>query len=123
MRIFKNKWFTKFARKERISDKQLYALIKDLEKGVIDVGYGSGVIKQRLARPSQGKSSGYRCIILFRLKKKAFFVYGFPKNERDNISQEEEKVFKELSEQVFHFSEEEIDQLLLTGALVEVDYE
>lgn len=96
--------------------------MKDLEKGAIDVDYGNGVVKQRLARPNQGKSSGYRCIILFRLKEKAFFVYGFPKNERDNINQEEERVFKELSEQMFYFSDEDIVRLLQTDALVEVDY-
>lgn len=123
LRVFKNKWFTKFAKKEHISDKKLCDLIKDLEKGAIDVDYGSGVIKQRLARANQGKSSGYRCIILFRIQDKAFFVYGFPKNERDNISQEDERVFKELSEQMFYFSDKEIEQLLLTGALVEVNYE
>ena len=80
------------------------------------------MLKQRLARPNQGKSAGYRCIILFRYKERAFFVYGFPKNERDNISQEDEQVFKELSEQMFDLSENDLEQLLTSGALAEVAY-
>lgn len=120
LRIFKNKWFTKFAKKERISDKKLSDMIKDIECGAIDVDYGSGVIKQRLARPNQGKSGGYRCIILFRIKERAFFMYGFPKSERDNISQEDEQVFKELSQQMFNFSDADIERMLGSGVLVEV---
>ncbi|STX81697.1 Uncharacterized protein conserved in bacteria [Legionella busanensis] len=122
MRIFKNKWFNKFAKKEKISDKKLCEIVKNLEKGLIDVDYGGGVIKQRLARLNQGKSSGYRCIILFRFNEKTFFVYGFPKNERDNISLDEERAFKDLSEQMFNFTDKEIDKLINTGTLIEVNY-
>ena len=120
MRIFKNKWFAKFAKKERISDSQLCNLIKDIDKGLIDVDYGGGVIKQRLGRVNQGKSGGYRCIVLYRNKEVSFLVYGFPKNERDNISLEEEQIFKDLSQQMLGFSVDDIEQLLQSGALVEV---
>lgn len=123
MRVFKNKWFAKFARKERINDQKLAELIKDLEKGIIDADYGGGVVKQRLARVGQGKSGAYRCIILFRAHEKAFFTYGFLKSELDNIAKEDEQVFKELAERVLNFSDEEIKHLLNTGALIEVNYE
>ena len=93
-----------------------------IEKGLIDVDYGGGVIKQRLGRANQGKSGGYRCIILYRYKDLAFLVYGFPKNERDNISQEEEQIFKDLSSQMLNFSGDDIERLLQSGALVEVLY-
>lgn len=122
MRIFKNKWFIKFAKKERISDKKLCDMIENIEKRAIDVDYGGGVIKQRLARPNQGKSGGYRCIILFCIEDKAFFVYGFPKNERENISQEDECVFKDLAVQMFDFSDDDIDRMLKAGVLEEVNY-
>jgi hypothetical protein len=122
LRIFKNKWFTKFAKKERISDQKLIDMIKDLEHGMIDVDYGGGVIKQRLARPNQGKSAGYRCIILFRVKDRAFFMYGFPKSERDNISKEDEQAFKDLSQQMLNFSDADIETMLETGILIEVPY-
>ena len=122
MRIFKNKWFVKFAKKERITDEKLCEMVVDLEKGAIDVDYGAGVIKQRLARPNQGKSSGYRCIILFRVKAGAFFVYGFPKNERENISQDDEQAFKELAQQMLCFTDNDLELMLRAGVLVEVSY-
>ncbi|MGV2388440.1 MAG UNVERIFIED_CONTAM: type II toxin-antitoxin system RelE/ParE family toxin [Microcystis novacekii LVE1205-3] len=98
MRIFKNKWFTKFAKKENISDAKLWETIEDVESGRIDADYGGGVIKQRLSRTNEGKSSGYRSIILYRRNDKAFFVYGFAKSERENIDKDEERGFKDLNE-------------------------
>ena len=65
MRIFKNKWFAKFARKEEISDEKLIQAVKDADAGNIDADYGGGVIKQRISRPQEGKSGGYRTIILY----------------------------------------------------------
>ena len=82
MRIFKSKWFTKFARKECIADAKLCEAVRNAEQGIIDADYGDGVIKQRIARPNEGKSGGYRSIVLFRLGDRAFFVYGFAKSTR-----------------------------------------
>lgn len=90
MRIFKNKWFVRFARKERITDAKMSEAVENAEKGLIDADYGGGVIKQRIARPGAGKSGGYRSIILFRKGKLAFFVYGFAKNEQDNIDESDD---------------------------------
>jgi hypothetical protein len=55
VRIFKNKWFAKFASKEGISDEKLIHAVKEVEAGNIDADYGGGVIKQRIARPKEGK--------------------------------------------------------------------
>jgi hypothetical protein len=82
VRIFKNKWFAKFARDEDISDAKLCNAIQDAEKGLIDADYGGGVIKQRIARQNEGKSGGYRAIILFLRGDRSFFVFGFLKSER-----------------------------------------
>jgi hypothetical protein len=120
MRIFKNKWFAKFARKECISDSKLCEVVKDAEAGKIDADYGGGVIKQRIARPNEGKSGGYRTVILYRLEDKAFFVYGFAKSERGNIDESEEREFKELAKAVLALSDGEIAKLVKKGAFKEV---
>lgn len=120
MRIFKNKWFAKFAFKEGMSDETLCQAVRDIEAGKIDVDLGGGVIKQRIARSGQGKSAGYRAIILYRHGDKAFFVYGFAKNVQENISEGEEKWFKDLASETFAFSDEKIAKLLETGAYKEV---
>ena len=68
--------------------------IRNAEKGLIDADLGSGVIKQRVARPGAGKSGGYRTIILFKAQDRAVFVYGFAKNDRANLEPDELKEYR-----------------------------
>jgi hypothetical protein len=120
MRIFKSKRFARFARKERISDGKLCKAVKDAERGLIDADYGGGVIKQRIARPNEGKSGGYRSIILFRRGRRSFFVYGFAKSEQANIDESDEWDFKELGGILLAASDEDLKKLLERGEYVEV---
>jgi len=120
VRILKTKWFAKFAKKEGISDAKLRKAVKDAEAGKVDADYGGGVIKQRVARPNEGKSGGYRSIILYHRGDKAFFVYGFPKSERENIDEAEEQGFKELAKVTFAFSDDVLAKLVKTGVYEEV---
>ena len=119
-RVFKTKWFQRFARKEKIADAALLEAVSRAEKGQIDVDLGGGVIKQRVARPGQGKSGGYRTIVLFRRGERAFFVYGFPKSARDNIDESDERGFKELARVLLSASDEALAGLLAKGKYVEV---
>ena len=89
MRIFKSKWFSKYARKEKITDKQLKEAIDDIQNGLIDCNYQDGVFKQRIARKGQGKSSGYRSIILYHSQTFSFFVFCYAKNKKEDLSAKE----------------------------------
>lgn len=120
MRIFKSKWFQRFARKEGIEDTALREAVKRAEKGLIDADLGGEVLKQRIARPGQGKSKGYRAIILFRHGSRAFFTYGFPKSERGNINDDEEQEFKEAAKYVLSLSDKHLAALIERGDFVEV---
>lgn len=123
MRVFKNAWFERFARKQGIADKVLLEAIERAERGLVDADLGGGVIKQRVARPGQGKSGGFRTIILYRMAERAFFVYGFAKSDRDNIDDDEEVNFKKAAEYVLGLSETHLAELLGKGQLTEVhDY-
>lgn len=120
MRIFKNKWFSKFARKEGIGDQKLIQAGREVEAGNIDANYGGGVIKQRIGRPQEGKSGGYRTIILFRKGDKAFFVYGFAKNVLDNKDKADVKGFKKLAKVVLSASDQQVESLLKKGEIEEI---
>jgi len=120
VRIFKSKWFQRFARKEGIEDAALREAVHRAEKGQVDADLGGDVIKQRIARPGQGKSKGYRTIIPFRRGAKAFFLYGFPKSQRANINEDEEEQFKEAAKHVLSLTEEQLSELLKRGDFVEV---
>ena len=119
-RVFKTKWFQRFARKEKIEDAALLEAVSRAQKGQVDADLGGGVIKQRMARPGQGKSGGYRTIILFRQGDRAVFVYGFAKSERDNIRADEEKEFKEAAKHVLALTEKQVAELVREGDFVEV---
>ncbi len=123
MRIFKSRWFQRFARKEGIADAALREAVARAEKGQIDADLGGEVIKQRIARSGQGKSRGYRTIILFRRGAKAFFVYGFAKNRRVNIHGDEEEQFKEAAKIVLALTETQLAVRLKRGDFVEVKSE
>jgi hypothetical protein len=123
MRIFKSKWFVRYARKERITDAKLIEAVEKAEKGLIDGDYGGGVIKQRISRPGAGKSGGYRSIILFRKGALAFYVYGFAKSDRSNIDESDERDFKDLARVLLPLSETELKKLTDSGKYTEVEYE
>lgn len=91
LRIYKSKWFVRFAKNEHIADAKLFEAIENAEKGLIDADYGDGLIKQRIARSGEGKSGGYRSIILFRKGERSIFVYGFAKSDQDNIDKSDER--------------------------------
>jgi len=50
VRVFKNKWFVRFATAEDIDDATLCKAITDAEKGLIDADLGGGGVKLRIAR-------------------------------------------------------------------------
>ncbi len=122
MRIFKNAWFERFARKHRISDKSLRKIVEQADKG-ISANLGSGVIKQRLARSGGGKSGGYRTIIFYRVAEKAFFIYAYAKNERENITAIEENAFRKAAPHVLNLTDEQLAQLIQQGQFTEVPNE
>jgi hypothetical protein len=76
LRIFKNAWFERFARKERVADLSLFEAIHRAERGLIDADLGGGVIKQRIAREKQGKSGGYSGIHKYE-NSESLSVYAF----------------------------------------------
>ena len=120
MRIFKNKSFARFARKARITDTVLCEAIDNATRGLIDADLGGGVVKQRIARPGQGKSGGFRTIILFRVGARAFFVHGFAKNEQDNIRDDELAAFKMLAAVLMAYDDAALAKTIANGTLMEV---
>ena len=68
MRILMEKGFTRFQRKEGISDNALCKAVDELVSGLIDPDLVRGLVKQRVARKGQGKRSSYRKIIACRVR-------------------------------------------------------
>jgi hypothetical protein len=120
VRIFKNKWFIRFAYKSGIDDGKLVSAIDEAEDGIIDADLGGGLVKKRIAREGAGKRGGYRTIIVYQRGKRAFFVYGFPKNAVDNIDDKDLADLKSLARIYAKLSEDEISKAVERGVLTEV---
>ncbi len=120
MKIYKAKSFARFAKSEDIADSDLREAVENAEAGSIDADLGSGVIKQRIARKGEGKSGGFRTVILYRQGDKAFFVHGFAKNDRENISPTELKAFRKLAKVMLAFDEKMIAAILKNKTFIEV---
>jgi hypothetical protein len=120
VRVFKTKTFARFARKQSIDDATLRRAIENADRGLVDADLGAGVIKQRAARVGQGKRSGYRTIVLYRTAERALFVYGFAKNEQDNIEDVDLKDYRQLADEVLNWKEMQVANVLTTGAWIEI---
>jgi hypothetical protein len=120
VRIFKNTWFTRFAEKEGITDAELRELVNQLESGQADANLGGDVYKVRVARQGEGKSVGYRVIVFFRSEERTFFVYGFAKSVKDNINQRELRIFKKRSKNSLSMPDNQINDRLTDGTLIEI---
>jgi hypothetical protein len=120
MRAFKSKPFARFADHECIADDELCDAVRRAETGLVDADLGGGVIKQRLARQGQGKSGGYRSIILFRRGARAVFAYGFAKSDRKNIAPRELKVYRALAAEMLAVTDDQLLALTKNGILKEI---
>ena len=123
MRIFANRWFARFADKQNIGDDDLREAVSRAERGLIDADLGGGVIKQRIARKGQGKSGGFRSVVLFRQGERAFFVYAFAKSDRDNIDQSELPTYQTAAAVYLNYTDDELALFLKQGTLMEISHE
>jgi hypothetical protein len=120
VQTFKTKWLARFARREGITDRSLAEAIERAERGMIDADLGGGLIKQRVARPGQGRSGGYRTIAAYRARGRAVFLYGFAKNEREDIDPDQLLSLREIAAAWLAADAEKIQLALEDGALQEV---
>ena len=120
MSVFKTKLFQDWQKKEDLSDKSLCAAVDEMSRDLIDANLGGGLVKKRVARPGAGKSSGFRTLLATNKNDKWFFVYGFAKNERDNIENQEMMALKRLAAALLGMDANAIDKLLADKELKEI---
>jgi hypothetical protein len=123
MRVYKTKPFARFANQEAIADEALIDAVRRDEDGLIDADLGGGVIKQRIARRGQGKSGGFRSILLFRRCERAFFVYGFAKSGQASIRRDELKAFRLLAEEMLSLDDRALSAAMKNGTIMEIKFD
>ncbi len=121
MRIFKTKWFSKWAKKERVSDTALRYAVSEMEDGLIEADLGGFVYKKRIHLDGRGKRGGARTLLAYKAKDSAFFIYGFAKNERVNITGKELKALKLLATDLLNYSSQKLQNAINAGEIIEVN--
>jgi hypothetical protein len=123
VRIFKTKWLSRFAWREGIADASLFEAIERAERGMIDADLGGGLIKQRVARPGQGRSGGFRTMVAYRSRTRAVFLYGFAKNERENITPDELLTAREIAATWLDVDDNRLVRAIVEGELQEITHD
>jgi hypothetical protein len=121
VRVFKEKGFTRFQRKEGIRDTALCKAVRDTAAGLIDADLGHGLIKQRVPRPGQGKRGSYRTIMAYRAKKRTVFLFGFAKSRKANLDPDEQAELVSRGSVWLGASEAAIERAIATEELKEID--
>ena len=123
MRIFKTKTLARFTRRERIADASLTDAIDEAGRGLIDADLTGGLIKKRVARAGEGKRGGYRMLIAFRTKHRAVFLFGFAKNELDNIDDKQLASLQETAAYWLTADDKGLERALADKILIEVKHD
>jgi len=118
--IYKTRVFNRWASKEGLTDSALCHAVHEMQEGLFDADLGGGLFKKRVAKQGQGKRGGYRTLLATNRGDKWFFLFGFPKNERDNIGKDDERALKVLAEQSLSYAPAAISKLMSAGELFEV---
>jgi hypothetical protein len=84
---------------------------------------GSSLFKKRVAREGQGKRGSYRTIIAYLHGDRAFFLFGFDKGAKDNISEKEKKVLAKMAKELMGYTQPTINKAVKSGALIEIEVE
>jgi hypothetical protein len=112
-RVFKSAWFSKAAKKARISDRDLCHAIAQVMRGQAD-DLGGGVFKRRV------NDNMHRSIILARAGQWWIYQYLFAKKDRDNIGDDELEAFRKLTTAYTKLTAAALNQLVQDQELMEI---
>ena len=107
-------------RKSELTQEALCLAISEMENGLIDAELGGSVVKKRVPLPGRGKSGGARTLLATNKGSRWFFVFGFEKNERANVSPGELEALKTLATDLLKLSSVELDSQVESEALQEI---
>ena len=119
-RLFKDLEFARWARRERLTDQMLQHAADEIERGLVDARLGGFLLKKRIARPGGGKRDGYRTIVAYREGVRLVFLFGFAKNETENITRAEQLALNKLGDVYMAYDEASIERMVRETLMIEV---
>jgi len=119
-RVFKTRYFFRWMRKTKLTDKALCAAVIEMEAGLFDANLGGDILKKRVALPGRGKSGSTRTLVATNKNNRWFFVFGFEKSARANFNKKELEALQEISKDLLKLDSNQLDNQVDNGALQEI---
>jgi hypothetical protein len=119
-RVFKTRHFSRWMRKTPLTDPALCAAVEEMASGLVDADLGGGVFKKRVAVPGKGKSGSARTLVATRKGERWFFVFGFEKTARANITRAELEAVQQIGADLLGLSNDQLAAHLVGGAVTEI---
>ncbi|PXW16939.1 hypothetical protein SAMN05192542_12454 [Paraburkholderia caballeronis] len=107
-------------RKSGLTDAALCEAVEEMIAGLIDADLGGGVVKKRVGLSGRGKRGGARTLLATNKGTRWFFVFGFEKNERSNISDSELDALQSLAADLLARTSGQLDLAVADGTLQEI---
>jgi hypothetical protein len=119
-RVFKTRHFGRWLRKSGLTDQALCQAVDEMVAGLIDADLGGGLVKKRVGLPGRGKRGDARTLVATNRGSRWFFVFGFEKNERANISHEELEALQDLAADLLARTTAQLEASITDGTLQEI---
>ena len=120
-RVFKTRYFNRMMKS--LDDSALCAAVEEMIQGLIDADLGGYIVKKRVALPGRGKSGGARTIVATKKGSRWFFLFGFAKNEKSNITASETERLQAFAADLLSLSDKSLNEFVREGMLVEICHE
>jgi len=120
MRVFKTRAFQRWMNKQPLTNEALRAAITEIDNGLVEANLGGFLYKKRLALPGRGKRGSVRSLLAVKRADKAFFLYGFEKNQRDNLEVNELKAYRLIAAILAGYTDSELEERLRDRSLIEI---
>lgn len=91
-----------------------------MAQGLIDADLGGGVVKKRIGLAGRGKQGGARILVATNKEDRWFFVFGFEKNERANVADDELDALQDIAAQLLAQEGRQLDDAVKDGSLQEI---
>lgn len=118
--VFKTRHFSRWMGKTELTDSSLCAAVLEMTKGLIDADLGGGVVKKRVGLAGRGKRGGARTLLATNRGNRWFFLFGFKKNDRANISAEGKEALQSIAQDLLARTGKELDAQVEDGTLQEI---
>ena len=110
--FYLTKEFARQSRRGGLTDDGLREALSRAEAGKVDADFGSGIVKQRVARPNEGRSGGFRTNIAYRRGDRAIFLHVFAKSKKATLTPLELETYQGLAAEYDKLTEAQLDALV-----------